>query len=437
MAAPNENQLQFLESEGIIEKGKSWQDVLESLAHRLCRQIWPQANPDTTTVRSLGSGNFNVVLEIEINGLGKPKNYRATDVTRDLEYPRPPVDESALDGDGAGVMVLRIPRSADGLERTVAVLGYLKKQAALQQVPRLLCYDTTPHNPMGLRYVITSRIAGIPLEESLANRNLKQGQKLALAREVAQFYRQMQGVRSEVAGDIEADPDRDLGEGEVLVRASGSAPGAGVTASQANHGESSGAKFLVDAYERKLTEAQLDARSPLRPFTRELQVCLVIAQELLRTSALADDKQGGGFSLCHTDLFPRNVMVDPSSSSTGPVLTGVIDWDEAIFAPRFATCLPPVWLWQEPGRQVDEVERFGAEWSAADSAEHLEVKRAFEEAMGPEYARLVYEPEFVIARRLLKFARAPTWLWRDWYVQQIDEMSREWQGILNRGIESS
>ena len=446
MSTPLEQQLQSLNiaPDEIVEQGLSGQDVLESLARRLCRFLWPRANPDTTVIRSLGSGNYNTVLEIEINGWGKSATWRDSDLTRDLQYPRPHVDENALDENGMGTMALRIPRDAnsEGLERTVAVLGYLKKQAAATfPVPKLICHDVTSNNPLGARYVIMSRIAGSPLREILEKGTLQQAQKLTLARELAQFYRQMQGVRSEVAGEIEAHPGRDLDDGAIMVRAFGSAGGAASRAddnndNNNNNGES-GAKVLVDAFERKLTNAKADANSPLRDFIPHLDMCLLLAKELLRTGLLTDADNKGGFSLCHTDLFPRNVMVDPpsSSSSTSPILTGVIDWDETIFAPRFATCQPPVWLWQSPGRQADEVEHFGAEWSAADSAENQEVKRAFEEAMGGgdyDYARLAYEPQFVIARRLLKFARAPTWLWRDWYVAQIQEMRREWEHILNR-----
>ncbi|KAL2051408.1 hypothetical protein ABVK25_008275 [Lepraria finkii] len=60
------------------------------------------------------------------------------------------------------------------------------------------------------------------------------------------------------------------------------------------------------------------------------------------TGFLCDD----GYSCCHLDLnaAPRNVMVNIQAD--GPAaITGILDWDSAVFGPKFVGCAPPIWLW--------------------------------------------------------------------------------------------
>ncbi|KAH6655881.1 hypothetical protein BKA67DRAFT_534786 [Truncatella angustata] len=49
--------------------------------------------------------------------------------------------------------------------------------------------------------------------------------------------------------------------------------------------------------------------------------------------------------LHHPDLFSRNIMVDITSNDD-IFITGVLDWNDAIFAPRFVGRVLPGWLWQ-------------------------------------------------------------------------------------------
>ncbi|KAI0132414.1 hypothetical protein BJ170DRAFT_613862 [Xylariales sp. AK1849] len=51
------------------------------------------------------------------------------------------------------------------------------------------------------------------------------------------------------------------------------------------------------------------------------------------------------FSLCHFDLFPRNIMVTFGEDGA-TTLTGIVDWDFALYGPGFVTCAPPAYLWR-------------------------------------------------------------------------------------------
>ena len=139
--------------------------------------------------------------------------------------------------------------------------------------------------------------------------------------------------------------------------------------------------------------------------------------------------------LCHVDLHPRNIMaeIQPDNSLT---ITAILDWDEAVFAPKFVNCQPPLWLWEEHAdEQVDEegldpwpYELPGAK-DVPSSSERVKLKRIFDECAGPEYRRLAYEDHFRLSRCLFRLAtlglvssenwRATERCLRDWEILRL------------------
>ncbi len=408
-------------------KGLTRWDIMDSLVRRLCEKIWPSANLDETVIQNIGAGNFNDVIGININGHNPSATYQAANILKHSIYPH--VDISDEDNESAqGKFVLRVPKQKDRIEKSAVALKYLGKHAPFP-VPRVIHCDITSCNPILLPYILMDWVEGLPLSDIFQNNGLDDSQRLNLAKELALFYRQMQGMNSDTSGEIFPHSVEKIDSGTIALQPIGSHPFErdpailsiwtnGKSSDQASLG------MLIEAYQRKLREAQEGKTSPLHKFVPQLKTCLDIARGMYGAGMAAEEAK---HCLIHTDLFPRNIMIDPSKT---PMITSIIDWDEAIFAPKFATCQPPVWLWQDVGRQKDEVEKFGPDWSAADSPAHVQIKTTFEEAMDSDYATLAYDPRYVIARRLLKFARDPTWQWRDWYIDQVDEMSREWGKIL-------
>jgi len=121
--------------------------------------------------------------------------------------------------------------------------------------------------------------------------------------------------------------------------------------------------------------------------------------------------------------------VDPQN--TLDCVSGILDWDSAIFAPSFLAYKPPSWIWDW---QDDEDED---ELSANDdpkTAEARELKLIFEEAAGPVYARFAYVSVYRLARRLVRFALFGIRSSED--CREADEMLHEWSAIqqgLTRG----
>jgi hypothetical protein len=107
------------------------------------------------------------------------------------------------------------------------------------------------------------------------------------------------------------------------------------------------------------------------------------------------------YCLCHLDLEPRNILVSPPSPTQPQAITGILDWDSALFAPPFMSCLPPMWLWAW-NDEDEEDERLAND--TPPTPELHELKQLFEHAAGPTYRRFAYGAQYRLARKLFRFA---------------------------------
>ena len=113
------------------------------------------------------------------------------------------------------------------------------------------------------------------------------------------------------------------------------------------------------------------------------------------------------FTLCHLDLAPRNIMADIDRTSNALRITGVLDWDSAVFAPNFMNCEPPSWIWAWPDdddeSESDDFEDIHANDEPA-TPEDQELKRKFEEVMGKDMVKFFHMPQYRLARSLFRLA---------------------------------
>ena len=105
--------------------------------------------------------------------------------------------------------------------------------------------------------------------------------------------------------------------------------------------------------------------------------------------------------LCHLDLEPRNILVSLPSPTRPQAITGILDWDSALFAPLFMSCSPPMWLWAW-NDEDEEDERLAN--NTPPTPELRELKQLFEHAAGPTYRRFAYSDQYRLARGLVRFA---------------------------------
>ncbi|KAK4172867.1 hypothetical protein QBC36DRAFT_145473, partial [Triangularia setosa] len=90
-------------------------------------------------------------------------------------------------------------------------------------------------------------------------------------------------------------------------------------------------------------------------------------------------------TLCHLDLYPRNMIISVKPLTNEPTIERMLDLDSALLAPAFMIGEPPVYLWNS--RHVN----FSFD---PITEEDKEVKRISEEATGEEYVRFAYNPVY-------------------------------------------
>ena len=137
--------------------------------------------------------------------------------------------------------------------------------------------------------------------------------------------------------------------------------------------------------------------------------------------------------LCHVDLHPRNIMAEIQPDNTLKV-TAILDWDEAVFAPKFVNCRPPLWLWDDHADERVEEEDLdpwpyelpGAS-GVPSSSEKAELKQIFEENAGPEYRRLAYEDVFRLCRGLFRLATLGLVSSENW--RAAERILKDWEAL--------
>ena len=98
--------------------------------------------------------------------------------------------------------------------------------------------------------------------------------------------------------------------------------------------------MLVNIFkDQKAAELEVRPNSIIRPKLLD-QFCHMVSD--LRDWDCFDNCH---ISLAHLDLEPRNILINPISDASSPILSAILDWDSAILAPQFMCCKPPFWLW--------------------------------------------------------------------------------------------
>ncbi|KAI1142444.1 hypothetical protein F5Y05DRAFT_370985 [Hypoxylon sp. FL0543] len=134
--------------------------------------------------------------------------------------------------------------------------------------------------------------------------------------------------------------------------------------------------------------------------------------------------------LQHPDLFPRNIMVDFSPNIT---ITGILDWDGALFVPRFANRIFPRWLWrsehetQSCSRNPDE-EPLDPEDNEPDTPENAEIKKVFEDTVGDNWVSQATDRRYFHARKLFIFGKVYTY--SEETIDDITALLEEWKSLF-------
>ncbi|CAF9919341.1 hypothetical protein IMSHALPRED_004598 [Imshaugia aleurites] len=391
-------------------------DLFRIRVEKLCQVLWPppksirQSLLDSKAATRMRANKF-FRLFVPSQDTLRIERLRGGDYNRIVGI-RLPVSKSEVGRNRD--LILRVPRrwGRGRTERVVAILSFLHHNSAIS-VPSVVAKDFSNDNPLESPYLIQDRLAGSDL--GILWPDLNHSQRCTIAREVGRVLKSLLALESPVTGYIEAAfKSKGTVESHIVM------------------------PFDLRSADGDLFEEPEEHCLPITGTPRQNQTTLDLfkcqigrwrAVDVARNAGMVDRTLGlwdemlkiaeemntlGFFTaklhcLCHVDLYPRNIMarILPQGSIE---VTGVLDWDEAVIAPKFMSCEPPGWLWGfDPDDPVPNnlptwpYERPGAN-DMPSTLEKQGLKQIFEEHVGPEYLGLAYGEQFRMSRTLFRVA---------------------------------
>ena len=310
-------------------------------------------------------------------------------------------------------LVLRVPRWGQGqTKRVVATLDYLRRSSSIP-IADVVANDFSNNNPLGSPYVVQNRIPGSDLE--ILWDELNHTQRCTIARKVGRVMKNLLALESPMTGYITAFVngthtsgahtvvpfDLESADGNLCEEPEQQHPSAVVVPREL--------ESTLDFFRSRIGRwrAVDVARDP--PTIDEM---VGLWDGMLKVVEGMDDLglfESKSHCLAHGDFYPRNIMAKIQPDGCVQV-TGILDWDEAIVAPKFVNCEPPGWLWGFDDDHVPHTDlpAWPYEIPGANdvpkTSEQQELKRIFEESAGAEYVSMAYDEHFRLCRGLFRVA---------------------------------
>ncbi|KAG7001428.1 hypothetical protein G7Y79_00031g065430 [Physcia stellaris] len=345
-------------------------ETFRTKVEALCKGIWTSPLVKFDVQRGRG-GSYNRIVEITVhepNSPATPKEY-----------------------------ILRVPRfEKNRLDRDFAALQYARQHTELP-IPENVAIDLTADNPLGGRYVVQTRLPGVALHDVYPT--LIHAQKCSIAQQIGHMYASLHTIESPVAGIIEQHSI----SGFVIRPFDLRGPYHTTRASPASEVDCV-AEENTDTISFLLSRCALWKGEILRIDSED--VVGVTYFDRLSDALISMHNLGqlrdNEITLCHLDLAPRNILVSIQPSNTSICISGVLDWDSVVFAPRVMACAPPMWLWNWASGDEEENEAEAGELSL--STDDQEIKSIFEKAVGAKFLQFCYKPQYRVVRSLIHFA---------------------------------
>ncbi|KAI1476564.1 kinase-like domain-containing protein [Daldinia eschscholtzii] len=337
-------------------------------------KIWPDAAADEIIIERMMGGGFNRIIGISRHTAQQSDNY--------VQY------------------ILRVPRYADEpLDSQVGTLRFLHEHCNIP-APKVIHFDHTDNNELNTRYMVQNRISREPL--LAAYPKLTHEERCRLAQELGRLYSEILATTSTTSTILVPPEEEDIRDPPIP---------------QDIH------EMLINIFkDQKAAKLEVRPNSIIRPKLLD-QFCQMVSD--LKISGCFDNCH---ISLAHLDLEPRNILVNPISDVSSPMVSAILDWDSAVFAPHFMCCKPPFWLWAWQGDD-EEDERVAND--EPQSPEGRQLKQLFEEAAGPGYVRFAYKPAYRLARQLIRFAVQGLCSNEDY--NEARKMLQEWKELYHDG----
>ena len=337
-------------------------------------------------------------------------------------------------------VVLRVPRSAyhSTPEREVAILRYVRQYTSIP-VPEVIAVDYTSNNLLKDPYVIQKRIPGMNIWEAKQEREITTEEWCTVAREVGRTMLELQKVTNPTPGLLESSLNEDGTYSFSVMpfdiksahdphwKEKAAAVTAEKKASVLRLYKKSTFLFLITQFGRWMADEL--AQRPDGIYNWDFMHRLAkVAGQMERLCLLGDNVN----CLTHLDLAGRNIMVEFHPGEPLKI-RGYLDWDSAVFAPRFVSCAPPWWLWQDDDDETDYQDDESRANETPRQAHKLEIKRAFEESVGEEFLTYAYKPHFQLARKLFHIAKHGNSSTSQ--LQMVEDFLDEWAAFYDKEME--
>ncbi|KAK4696045.1 hypothetical protein P7C71_g1799, partial [Lecanoromycetidae sp. Uapishka_2] len=337
-------------------------------------------------------------------------------------------------------MILRVPRGDDGTapDRAVAILDYVRKHTSLP-IPTVVASDFTSNNFLEKPYVIQKRVPGTDLNRIWGE--LSHSQRCTVAHELGGVMRTLLSLESPVTGILVPTPETaDNNESSTIIPFEFKHWGSEglVVQSAASTDTPQKSQTTLEFFQTHFEYWRAIAVAELQDYSTGTDVKLF--DGMLKATREMDELglfRANLHCLCHVDIHSGNVMAEVQPDDTLKV-TAILDWDEAVFAPKFVACEPLGWLWGYiVDDHVDEDEHLTWPYELAgandvpSTPEQQELKRIFDEQAGPEYSRLAYDEISRLCRGLFRIAVEG--LNASHYYKAAERILREWE-VLRQSL---
>lgn len=367
-------------------------DSFQNRVSQLASQLFPDANVRDIQIQRMRGGGSNRVIgvgipDLDSGGLLSHISWSYERLRTVFGFTgRPPTTNIAQ-------YILRVPRwGSEFMPRNIATTKFASSKLSVP-IPTTVSHDLLEGSALGAPYELQHRLPGQNLQAVFSQLNM--AQRKDLTRKICEIILDIQkstfdtcaiigGITSGTSQfemnllPVPADPDN---EGN-----SNSPP--------ADQGSGT-LDFIISTCKRWKDYEATYLQEP----NPEWDQCTNMAQEMYDHGLLPHEDQ---FHFTHLDLYPRNILINIADSESIEI-TGILDWDDALFAPRFMACRAPFWLW-EGEEEVDEGDEYEA-LKAPQDADLEELKALFEETAGPEFCKYAYGEEYILLRRMFHILR--------------------------------
>ncbi|KAN0099281.1 hypothetical protein V8E51_013056 [Hyaloscypha variabilis] len=129
---------------------------------------------------------------------------------------------------------------------------------------------------------------------------------------------------------------------------------------------------------------------------------------------------------------PYYGAIEVVSGKNAAFVTGIVDWDDAHFAPAVISFSPPAWLWMTGFWKDYSEEGFleeGDLWRAAETEPEdegsKEIKPLFNIIVGSQFLQYAYSPDAYTARKIWRSAYET--VGKSWVESEVESMYRDWK----------